>query len=300
MRLSVVVRFHEGANINLLKRALFCLMDETVLAHEVVVMVQYISDEVLGEVRALCTSLFVRIPCRVQGVPVAAGADRRGQLLADGISLAQGDYVAFLDYDDMLFMGGIARPIDLCEAEDADLAVAQCYIAYIEGIFPSDYVVTKERFVTTAPADPLHLLARNFAPICACVVSRRFLVEKGINTSRDSTLLEDYELVLKVLGRGKVTLRPLAEGVIAAQYNFNIDAGGTTLQLCLDEELRKREEQNWESARQRIWSTVLPDLTVNLDLGTLRSLLLTPPEAQPAVLNLPAFVQRVRDERAKA
>src|SRR5687768_8814348 len=158
MQLSVVVRFHEGANINLLTRALYCLLDEAVLAHEVIVMVQFTDDATLEAVQALCESLFRRIPFRVAGIRVPTGSDRRGQLLAEGMALARGEYIAFLDYDDVLFMGATAQSIEACRSENADMAIAQCYVAYIEGIFPHDYVVTKERFVTNVPDSPVHLV----------------------------------------------------------------------------------------------------------------------------------------------
>jgi hypothetical protein len=299
IQLSVIVRFHEGANINLLTRALYCLLDETVLSHEVIVVVQYTDESVLDRVRELCASLFHRIPFRVEGVRVPAGEDRRGQLLADGIALANGEHIAFLDYDDMLFLTGTAKAIDICKSDNADMAVAQCFVAYIEGIFPNDYVVTKERFVIGVPQNPLRLLVKNFAPICACIVSRAFLARTGITVSPDAKLLEDYELVLKVLAEGTITLRPLAEAVVNSQYNFNIDAGGTTMQLCLDEEVQKREAPRWQAERERLWNTIMPKLKISLDFRTLRDLMLPPREPQATVLDLPAFVSRVRNERAK-
>jgi ABC-type uncharacterized transport system substrate-binding protein len=78
-QLSVVVRFHEGANINLLTRALYSLLDEATINREVIVMVQFAEEAALTEVRTLCQGLFAPGSCRVVGVRAAPGEDRRGE-----------------------------------------------------------------------------------------------------------------------------------------------------------------------------------------------------------------------------
>jgi hypothetical protein len=299
-QLSVVVRFHEGANINLLKRALYCLLDEVTISREVIVMVQFTNEAVLAEVSDICERLFVTGCCRVAGISVAPGEDRRGELLATGVALAEGRYLAFLDYDDMLFLTGVSKSVALCEAEGADLAIAQSLVAFVEGVFPEDFIVAKERFVRKPPKNPFALLLLNFAPLCAFVVSRAFLLRTGINFSSKLARLEDYEFLLRVLAAGKITLSPLATDVVNGQYNLNVDVGGTTLakDLSPDVGVRQRERTMWEAARGGVRATI-QSLTLGMNLLAIKDLLEAAAngEMKEMCLNLPAFVCRVRDGR---
>jgi hypothetical protein len=301
--LSVVVRFHEGADINLLKRALYSLLDQTMITREVIVMVQFTDHSLLTQVRSLCEQLFEDGCCRVAGIEVAPGEDRRSQLLAEGVALADGRYVAFLDYDDMLFLRGVSNSIAACDEEGADLAIAQCLVALVKGIFPQDFIVAKERFVRKVPETPFALLHQNFVPICAFVVARAFLLRSGITFSSALTRLEDYEFLLRVLAAGRITLRPLANDIVSAQYNLNIDVGGTTLSkdLSPDPTIREQEAMMWEGAREEIRAT-LRSLRVDLDLMTIKGLLDSAANGEPnqMCLNISAFVRRGRDGSANA
>ncbi len=293
-KLSVIVRFHEGANIQLLRRALYSLLDERPISREVIVMVQFTSAALLEEVRTLCASLFEHATCRVAGVRVSPGQDRRGQLLTEGVLMARGSFLAFLDYDDVMFLGGVASTIAICEEEAADLAIAQCVVALVEGIFPLDFTVTKARFVRNVPRSPQQLLQVNFAPICGFVVSREFLSRKGINFTPHLSRVEDYDLLLRVLAAGNITLRPLQEGVVNAQYNLNVDVGSTTLlkEVYPGETLRQQEEARWEAAREHIRATLK---SLNIGPHTLTDE--DRKEANRICLNVRDFVRRFDDRK---
>lgn len=255
--LSVIVRFHQGGATALLRRALYSLLGSPQAAVEVIVMVQYREASVLDEISALCASSLGGRSWQVRGVPAADGEDLRSALLAEGVAHATGRHVAFLDFDDVLFLDGILRSVDICEEDDADMVVGQTLLAGVRGTFPNDYVLTKERFVLTVPPSPLVLLVRNFAPICSVVVRRSFFERTGLTFSRELSRVEDYDMLVKLLGAGKVGLRPLRLGVINAQYNLNIDVGGTTLGLWRTESPQEGEAEAalWERCRRIVAET---------------------------------------------
>jgi hypothetical protein len=87
---------------------------------------------------------------------------------------------------------------------------------------------------------------------------------------------------------------------MVGQYNFNVDVGSTTLRVMPDEAMQPREEEIWVAARARIYA-MMERLSASFDFRALRDLLLaaSAPEFDDMVLDLPAFVRRVRDERAK-
>jgi hypothetical protein len=255
--LSVIVRFHEGAAIALLRRALYSLLGNQEAAVEVIVMVQYGDASLLDAVGSLCASALVGRSWQVRGVRAAAGEDLRSALLSEGVQHASGRHVAFLDFDDVLFLNGVLRSVDICEQDDVDMVVGQTLLAGVRGTFPNDYVLTKERFVLTVPPSPLVLVMRNFAPICSVVIRRSFFARTGLTFSRELSRVEDYDMLIKVLGAGTVGLRPLQLGVINAQYNLNIDVGGTSLGLWRSgsKEEGEAEAALWARCRQMVAET---------------------------------------------
>lgn len=255
--LSVIVRFHQGGAIALLRRALYSLLGNPQAAVEVIVMVQYRDASLLEEVGRLCASSLAGRSWQVQGILAAEEEDLRSALLAEGVAHATGRHIAFLDFDDVLFLNGVLRSVDICEEDDADMVVGQTLLAGVRGTFPNDYVLTKERYVLTVPPSPLVLLARNFAPICSVVVRRSFFERTGLTFSRELSRIEDYDMLIKILGAGKVGLRPLRLGVINAQYNLNIDIGGTSLGLWRTESPAESEAEAalWERCRQIVAQT---------------------------------------------
>ncbi len=124
-----------------------------------------------------------------------------------GISLARGEFIAFLDADDLWPMGKLAAQLTVLQAQpDAALALGDCRQFDADGMRPCTQFEA-DRLGAAAwggevkiPDAYAHLLRENFITTGSVVARRKVLVETG-GFAEDLQLVEDLDLWLRIAHR---------------------------------------------------------------------------------------------------
>ncbi|MEZ4873319.1 MAG: glycosyltransferase, partial [Bdellovibrionales bacterium] len=107
--ISTVMRFHKGGNLEYLKEALTSLYSQSHTNIEIVLCMQNIESEDLKSVENVVDRLQSESQAKSKRVvkylhsESEGNADIRSKLLLMGIESASGEYLGFLDYDDILY-----------------------------------------------------------------------------------------------------------------------------------------------------------------------------------------------------
>lgn len=177
---SVLIRTRDRPR--LLAEALESVAYQTRAPREVVV----VNDG--GEpVAHILASFAKRLTLRQVTHPVAMG---RACAANAGVRLAQGEFVALLDDDDLFLPSHLQTLADALAGTEAELAYAACHLIRPDG----------EEVIGTPPNSEALLLA-NTIPTCAALFSRRAALAVG---GFDETLpfLEDWDLWIRLAQRG--------------------------------------------------------------------------------------------------
>tara|TARA_R100000687_G_scaffold78900_1_gene72704 strand:- start:706 stop:2544 length:1839 start_codon:yes stop_codon:yes gene_type:complete len=192
-RVSIVVRTMEGREI-FLRQALKSILNQTYPNVEIVVA-QDGGDSVGSIVDGFSAK---------SGVPVQfLGLPKGGRSVAgnSGLDAATGDYLMFLDDDDLLFADHIEVIMcQILERDDIEAAYALAWEVFTtkSDESPNCYV---ESIIQTAPShrqpfDRSLILEQNYIPIQAIIFSRKLYESAGgFNTSLD--YLEDWNLWMR-------------------------------------------------------------------------------------------------------
>ncbi len=223
-RVSVIVRIHEGASLSLLDEALFSianahrqLKDGSLIDVEPVLVVQMPSMTVAPDAQSLrpyrqLLNKHLRPnhhPPPMAVVPNPDGRDLRSLALNCGLQQATGRYVAFLDYDDVVYPACYVTLVgELIEGSDV-LAAGGVIRARVEATENGPYVRQKQPWLQlgTSQGD---LLQNNFLPLHSFVIdkTRVKLTEAWFDIGL--TRLEDYDFLLRLAARGTFNFNRLA------------------------------------------------------------------------------------------
>lgn len=279
--LSVIIRNHSADRLALLDQAVFSLACQRYTPLEVVVATQDRSPAAVAALEALLGRHQAIGGFQYQVVRQAGEGDLRARLLNVGVEASRGQYIAFLDDDDVVYPQHYEDLIGALEEGDAGWA----YGATRRAVFGRDadgtlYCKKKQEFPAPPAFSLPHFVNDNYIPLHAFVLDTSRLGRFPIVFSEELTRLEDYVFLLRL----SALFRPVfVPGHASCEYRLR-DDGSNSTPLESDSDERKRElEGEWNYSRA-IKDAVKRKLTLLVRMGEIGA---AGPDAGPARIVAP-------------
>ncbi|MBU6428728.1 MAG: methyltransferase domain-containing protein [Cyanobacteria bacterium REEB65] len=245
--LSVVVRTIDD-RLDFLDTALFSLACQDYRQLEIVVVYQGLSEAYRSKLDSLLDSYRSDgLAVRLIGNPT--DGDERARNLNLGLAEAKGQYVAFLDDDDVVYPEHYTELIALLEKEGAAWGYSDVYQANCKRDANGNvYVFGYERpFAHDAYRFVDHWLD-NFIPIHSFVVDRERVPDHLLRFDETFDRAEDYAFLLRLASE----FRPAYHPKFTCEYRIRYDGSNSTVTGTMDEEILALKTALWEAARSKL------------------------------------------------
>jgi methionine biosynthesis protein MetW len=197
-RLDVVLRTVEG-RLQYLKDALYSLVGVTYPAVRAIVCVDNSSAAYADAVRELAGHLAGLLELTVTVVP--PHQVQRGRPLNWGLDQASGEYIAFLDDDDVYYPTFGDRLIG-CLKDHPEVTVAYGIAQVVRGeATDSGFRALAHVKRYDEPFDRAHLFLENYIPINTLVVRRAAIMAAGIRFDESLPIYEDWAFLRELAAR---------------------------------------------------------------------------------------------------
>lgn len=277
--LSVIVRYHNEGSIELLKDALFSISVQTYSNIQVIVACQNVEKEKLRGIQTFLKKLPFQ-ETRPAVISTRAGKthghilfnlkcgnrkDIRATLLNKGLACCRGRYVAFLDYDDVIYQHAYEKLIAELVKTHAAIAIGGTVRADLKIETKSLYAVNKKPYLSRT-FNIFDFIIDNFIPIHSFVIDRKRIKKWGLKVNENLQAYEDYYLLLKLIFEYKTDYSLITDPI--CEYRFRDDNSNST--PIYREEHNKAEK--WRKSR-KIIDSLKAKLMLTFDARTLESLL---------------------------
>ncbi|GEM_PF-996116 len=201
-RISVVIRFHSLAALEQLEQCLFSVCLQNTEDIEIIVVVKNFDQAQKSIVEEVCLGqpwLFAPI-VKIVDCNATDDHDTRAEALNVGITSASGRYIAFLDYDDVLYHQCYETLKKLLQESKAILSFGRTRLAVMETIGDKPYVISKKKWFFWGDSRR-DLWKGNFIVIHSYMIDKeRLPIPLLVDTT--FTRLEDYALLLRLSVEG--------------------------------------------------------------------------------------------------
>jgi Glycosyl transferase family 2 len=203
-QVDVIVRFHDFRRLNELDRCIFSLVGQNYRPLSIVLVLQRFSEAQVAATReALASHLsFPRAPqLTILNLEDPTPKDARTVLLNKGLEAATGRYIAFLDYDDLLYPEAYSLIVSRLRATDAAVVFASVRVVSVQVFSQFLYSrrIVKESFGNGKCL--VDLFRDNFCPVHSFVLDRGRITPRDLVFDAGSTLEEGYDLLLRICAK---------------------------------------------------------------------------------------------------
>jgi hypothetical protein len=242
--LGVIVRFHNMDRIEELSRCVFSLVCQNYSPIQIIICTQRFSQEQIVLLQKRLGPI-VQISADSASLQISNYTgkvrDARAVLLNLGFENSVGRYVAFLDYDDVIFPNGYSLLID--ELTDSDAAIAFGGIEVKRVNMSENCLISISKEVPFKGSNLLDLFRENFCPIHSFVLDRSKIDPEMLYFEPSLVRCEDYDLLLRLCATYPCSFE--FRNTIIGQYYYKDDESNTNLVMNSDPENRIA----WETAR---------------------------------------------------
>jgi hypothetical protein len=281
-RIDSVVRFHDIDRLYELNRCIFSLVGQSYRPLNIILALQRFTEVEIAATREKLSPI-LGLPgaptLELHNFEQTLPKDARTLLLNLGLQAAQGRYVAFLDYDDLLYPEAYKIIVSQLQATESAIAFATVRVVSAD-VYPQFIRVTSEQKDHFSGHGLIDLFRGNFCPLHSYVLDRHRIDPCDLAFDPTLSWEEDYDLLLRICAKYPSDFSLIKMQV--GEYYFKTDDSNTT-GLVLSE--AKRSAYEMISAMieaQRLITMVSP--AVQLENG------ISPPESRMSIRD---FLDRV-------
>ncbi len=272
--ISIIVRFHDESKLYMLEDAIASIATQTYPHIQVIVSTQNIGDKGLKAIQKIIAGYFPENPNIHRIISNEAKEDARSALLNDGIGVAEGRYLAFLDYDDILYPQAYITLIERCKKSRKAIVVGGCNIGRQEFVGGRYITKSTDQYLTWQKGK-FDLLMDNFIPIHSYIIDRRKVKKENLVFNEDLCRLEDYAFLLGLVSKYDFDFEHLLTPL--CEYRWRTD-GSNTVSVYDEDEVKK---ERWEKA-EKVISELKERLTFTAPIAEISTILKTSKEKEVA------------------
>lgn len=263
--LDVIVRFHDLQRLHELSRCIFSLVCQDYRPIRIILVTQRFTWSAIEETLQYVSpalSLDKKIDFQLVNFDKIEPKDARSDLINLGISKAAGRFLAFLDYDDIIYPDAYTTLIEHLLFSPA--AIAFGGIAVKQVCICADTALVLTQTQPFKGEGVLDLFQDNFCPIHSFVIDKKKIDEK-LYFDPKLNRLEDYDFLLRFCSRFLSDFKYITK-IIGAYYYKN--DGSNTILYSLSVTDKQREE--WIKSSEvmdECKKNLLVSLTVQKSIG---------------------------------
>ncbi len=226
--LDTVVRFHDVNRMSELRRCVFSLVGQTYRPLRIILAVQRFSEADIAKVRKELAPLLTG-----PDAPELAFVnwtdekprDARSVLLNLGVAAAKGRYLAFLDYDDVLYPEAYTLMVDRLTTTGAAIAFASVRVMRVDVYDQFMYGAGTVTPSFGSGASLMDLFRNNFSPLHSYVMDRGAIPPTSLTFKTDLLFEEDYDVLLRICAEKPADFALV--NVRIGDYYFKTDGSNT-------------------------------------------------------------------------
>jgi len=253
--ISSIVRFHDGANVEYLKEALFSLSFQSYPHVQTILCLQNCTADDCKFIEDMCNEiLYTKINSKYAAYKIIRksfpiGRDGRSILLNEGINEADGHFILFLDYDDIMYQNAFEKLIESAQLSNAVITIGGTVKSILKILDNGTYYITSKSRWIDRKVVPLDLIVDNYFPIHSYIINKKLIKSELLCFNEEHYILEDYLFLLHVAqehGFDSINLDLINTPI--CEYRFRDDYSNTTDIFLVNEQVQKE----WEQTRERV------------------------------------------------
>jgi hypothetical protein len=199
-QVDCIIRLHDASRLYELNRCVFSLIGQKHRPLHIILTLQRFSDaQIVATQKSLepLFKLFNAPKLTIRNWENQSPKDARTELLNMGLAAATGQYVSFLDYDDVLYPEAYEILTQRLSETGAAIAFGSVRVVNAD-VYPHFIHVSRQVTPPFAGESLADLFRANFCPIHSYLIDRSVVSPEILSFDTGMTWEEDYDLLLKI------------------------------------------------------------------------------------------------------